>query len=66
MIVTLSGWLTLLKGVVFVGLAPVSPTDFYLLELRYEQLYYFYAVLSLAVGAYLTYEGFKPSTHSSR
>jgi len=65
-IVTLSGWLTLLKGVVFVGLAPVSPTDFYLLELRYEQLYYFYAVASLALGAYLTYQGFKPSTPPSR
>ena len=65
-IVTVSGWLTLLKGVVFVGLAPVSPTDFYLLELRYEQLYYFYAVLCLALGAYLTYEGFKPGMRRSR
>ena len=65
-IVTLTGWLTLLKGVVFVGLVPVSPTNFYLLELHYAQLYYFYAVVSLAVGAYLTYAGFKLSTHSSR
>jgi len=65
-IVTLTGWLTLLKGVVFVGLAPVSATDFYLLELRYEQLYYFYAVLALAVGAYLTYHGFKPMTQAAR
>jgi hypothetical protein len=64
-IVTLVGWLTLLKGVVFVGVVPISAADLYLLQLRYQQLYYFYAVLTLAVGAYLTTQGFRPVAHPS-
>jgi len=59
-IVTLIGWLTLVKGVAFVGFLPVSANDLYLVQLRFVQLYYFYTVLTLAVGAYLTYQAFKP------
>jgi hypothetical protein len=65
-IVTLIGWLTLLKGVAFVGLLPVSVNNLYLVQLRFEQLYYFYAVVTLAVGAYLTYSGFRPVAHPAR
>jgi len=65
-IVTVIGWLTLLKGVAFVGLLPVSADNLYLVQLRFEQLYYFYVVLTAAVGGYLTYSGFRPVTNRVR
>jgi hypothetical protein len=65
-IVTVMGWLTLLKGVAFVGLLPVAANDLYLVELRFEQLYYLYAVVTLALGAYLTYRGFRPVALAAR
>lgn len=65
-IVTLIGWLTLLKGVVLVGLLPVSANDLYLVQLRFVQLYYFYAVVTLAAAAYLTYQGFRAVTQPAR
>jgi hypothetical protein len=65
-IVTLIGWLTLLKGMAFVGLLPVSADTLYLVQLRFEQLYYFYAVVTVALGAYLTYFGFRRFAHPAR
>jgi hypothetical protein len=57
-IVTVIGWLTLLKGVVFIGLEPPQAADLYLAQLRYQQLYPLYAVVTLTLGAYLCYAGF--------
>jgi len=65
-IVTVIGWLTLLKGVVFVGISPLPAQDLYLLELRFEQRYYLYAVVTLALGGYLAYEGFRPAARGAR
>ena len=65
-IVTLIGWLTLLKGVVFVGVSPLPAQDFYLLQLRFAQRYYLYAVVTLALGAYLAYQGFKRAAPAAR
>ena len=58
-LVTVIGWLTLIKGVVLLGWTPAAATDLYLVRLRYEQLYYLYTVITLALGAYLTYAGFR-------
>jgi vacuolar-type H+-ATPase subunit I/STV1 len=58
-IVTLISWLTLVKGLAFLALAPLQITDFYLLQLRFGQLYYVYAVMTLVLGGYLTNLGFR-------
>jgi hypothetical protein len=57
-IVTLIGWLTLLKGVAFIGLEPLRAADLYLAQLRYQQLYPLYTLVTLMLGAYLCYAGF--------
>jgi hypothetical protein len=56
-VVTIIGWLTLLKGLFLTFLAPAG-TATYLSALHYQQLFYIYAGVVLAVGAYLTYGGF--------
>jgi vacuolar-type H+-ATPase subunit I/STV1 len=56
-LVTVVGWLTLVKGVVLIGWAPAGAADVYLVQLRYVQLYYLYSVMTLALGAVLTYAG---------
>ena len=58
LIVTVIGWLTLLKGVMFWVLPPAAAADFYLERLHYGQLYYLYCAVSLALGLYLTVAGF--------
>ena len=57
-IVTLIGWLTFLKGVALIGLEPVQTADLYLSQLRYQQLYPLYALMTLVLGTYLCYAGF--------
>ena len=59
-VVTVIGWLALLKGLVFV-LLPPDATIAYMAALNYEQLFYAYAAVTLLIGAYLTYAGFKPA-----
>ncbi len=58
-VVTLLGWLTLLKSLPFLFLSPGAAVDFYLGALHYAQLFYLYATFSLALGVYLAYAGFK-------
>jgi hypothetical protein len=58
-IVTLIGWATLLKGLMFWVLPPAAAAAFYLQHLRYAQLFYLYAALSLVIGVYLTVAGFR-------
>lgn len=57
-IVTLIGWLMLLKGMIFVGLEPTQTARLYLAQLRFERLYPLYALVTLVLGAYLCYAGF--------
>jgi len=56
-IVTLIGWLTLIKGLLFLFLSPEAASGFFLRGLHYEQLFYLYAAISLLLGTYLTYGG---------
>lgn len=58
-LVTVIGWLTLLKGMMFWLLPPAAAVDFYLERLRYAQLYGAYGALSFALGLYLTVAGFR-------
>ncbi len=59
LLVTLVGWLTLVKGLLVLFLSPEAGVRFWG-ALRYEQLFYVYATISLTLGVYLTYHGFKP------
>ena len=58
-VVTVIGWLTLLKGVVLWLLPPQAAADFYLGRLHYAQLYPVYGAVSLVLGLYLTVAGFR-------
>ena len=60
-VVTVIGWLTLLKGVVLWLLPPQAAADFYLGRLHYAQLYPVYGAVSLVIGLYLTVAGFRSS-----
>jgi hypothetical protein len=63
-IVTLVGWVTLVKGLLFLFLPPTVEAEFFLVNLHYQQLFYMYAAISLVVGIYLTYCGFTSTSHS--
>jgi hypothetical protein len=56
-IVTLFGWVTLIKGLLFLFLSPETTSVFFLGELHYEQFFYFYVGFSLLLGIYMTYAG---------
>jgi hypothetical protein len=56
-IVTLIGWLTLIKGLFLLFLSPDMAPEFFLGSLHYEQMFYFYTAFSLLLGAYLTLGG---------
>jgi len=57
-VVTLMGWLSLTKGLLFLFLPLDVEAEFFLQKLHYEQLFYLYMVISLVTGIYLTYGGF--------
>jgi hypothetical protein len=57
-IVTIIGWLTLLKASLFLLLPPGAADDFYLGILHFGEWYYAYAALSLILGLYLAVAGF--------
>jgi vacuolar-type H+-ATPase subunit I/STV1 len=60
LIVTVIGWLTLLKGVLLWSLSGAAAAQFYSGTLHYAQLYYVYCAFLLALGVYLTAAGFTP------
>jgi len=57
-VVTLVGWITLIKSLFFLFLPPQMEPEFFLRQLHYRELFYFYGTVSLVLGAYLTYGGF--------
>jgi len=63
-IVTLVGWLTLAKGLLFLFLPPEAEADLFLSRLHYERLFYVYMAISLVIGIYMTYEGFRSRSSS--
>ncbi|MBV9333156.1 MAG: hypothetical protein JO146_04045 [Candidatus Eremiobacteraeota bacterium] len=60
-IVTLIGWLSLLKGLALL-LLPANAQAAYFLGLHYDQYFYVYALVTLVIGAYLVYAGYRSST----
>jgi putative exporter of polyketide antibiotics len=58
-IVTLVGWITLIKSLLFLFLPPEMEAGLFLGQLHYRQLFYLYTSVSLVLGVYLTYGGFK-------
>lgn len=61
-IVTLVGWVTLIKSLLFLFLSPEAEAGFFLGGLHYEQLFYLYAMMCLILGVYLTYGGFRSTS----
>jgi putative exporter of polyketide antibiotics len=58
-IVTLIAWITLIKSLLFLFLPPEMEAALFLRQLHYQQLFYLYGAISLVLGVYLTYGGFK-------
>ena len=58
-IVTFVGWMTLIKSLSFLFLSPEVEARFFLQQLHYQELFYVYGGISLVLGVYLTYGGFK-------
>jgi hypothetical protein len=61
-LVTLVGWIALIKGLVLLFLPPEGATG-YFEAFHYEQLFYLYMGFTLALGVLLTYLGFKSRAH---
>ena len=64
-VVTVVGWLSLLKGLVLLGLPPDSAAA-YFVALQYAQYVYVYAAITLILGLYLTYGGFAAAKRANR
>jgi hypothetical protein len=56
-IVTLVGWITLIRGLVVLWLPPDAESGLFA-ALRFDRLFYLYVGIGLALGVYLTYGGF--------
>ena len=63
LIITLIGWLALIKSLLFLFLSPAMEARFVLGQLHYQQFFYDYAAVSVALGILLTYAGFASSPH---
>ena len=58
-VVTLVGWMTLIKSLVFLFLPPEMEARLFLQRLHYQQFFHFYWAVPLVLGLYLTYGGFR-------
>ena len=58
-IVTLVGWVTLIKGSLFLFLSPETASWLFLGEFHYKQLFYLYTAISFLLGIYLIYGGLR-------
>jgi len=62
-VVTLVGWMALLKSLFFLFLPPEMEAGVFLGRIYYQQFFYLYAAISLVLGASLTYGGFLSKSH---
>src|ERR1700730_5574989 len=58
-VVTLIGWMALIKSIFFLFLPPEMEAGLFLRQIHYQQLFYVYSAISLVLGVYLTYGGFR-------
>jgi hypothetical protein len=56
-IITLIGWIELIRGVLLLFL-PTDRLEATLEAVQFEKFYYYYAIVPVLIGAYLTYAGF--------
>ena len=56
-IVTLIGWVALIRSTVLLFISPEAVLNF-IRAIRFEQNYFLFAGISLLIGAYLSYAGF--------
>jgi len=64
-VVTLFGWVSLIKGTLLLTLSPEAESRVFIVGgLHYEQHPNLYAAFALLLGAYLTYAGFSSTTRS--
>ena len=63
-VVTLVGWLTFIKGMLFLLMPSGMDTEMMLSWLRDPVLFYVCLTPSFLIGIYLTYEGFRPRAGS--
>ena len=63
LIITLIGWLALMKSLLLLFLSPAMKSRFVLGQLHYERFFYDYAAVSFALGIFLTYAGFTAKAH---
>ncbi len=61
-VVTLVGWLTLLKGLLFLFLPPPAAVGIVVWGSAYQQYYYADVAVALILGVFLTYGGFKSTS----
>jgi hypothetical protein len=59
-VVTVFGWIMLLRGVLLLFLSPAATARLFE-ALRFAEWFYLYAAIPLILGAYLTYAGFTAS-----
>src|SRR5579871_2782066 len=64
-VVTLVGWMALIKSLFFLFLPHEMEAELFLGQLHYRQLFYLYSAISLVLGVYLTYGGFKSRSDRS-
>ena len=57
-VVTLFGWIILIRGVLILFLSPDAMVSLFEV-FRFEEFFYVYAAIPLILGLYLTYAGFK-------
>jgi hypothetical protein len=62
-VVTLVGWMALIKSLFFLFLPPKMEAGVFLGQIHYQQFFYLYAAISLVLGVYLTYGGFLSKSH---
>lgn len=61
-VVTLVGWISLIKGLLILFLPVEAAGGFFLGGLHYEQRFYLNAAIALIFGVYLTYGGFRSTS----
>jgi vacuolar-type H+-ATPase subunit I/STV1 len=62
-VVTILGWMALIKSLFFLFLPHETEAGLFLRQLHYRQLLYVYAAIPLLLGVYLTYSGFRSRSH---
>jgi len=58
-IVTLMGWLVMIKALLLLFLPPQMQAGFFMQTLHFGQLFYLYMAVCFVLGAYLAYAGFR-------